>query len=92
MHAPGDDCVYARDLDSAVVRRLVQPDLAGDDGRVIVNLFADDVWLIDRHAPELLVFHQDSGFKYEVMDLCEHDGKNEHRQSAVYCLLSIRPI
>jgi Cof subfamily protein (haloacid dehalogenase superfamily) len=76
VHAPGDECVYARNLDPEVVRRLVQPDLAGGNGRVIVNLFADDAWLIDRHAPELLVFHQDSGFKYEVMDLREHDGEN----------------
>ncbi|KND54711.1 hypothetical protein BPUN_4060 [Candidatus Paraburkholderia kirkii] len=76
VHAPGDERVYSRDLAPAAVRRLVQPDLAGGDGRVIVNLFADDAWLIDRHAPELLVFHQDSGFKYEVMDLREHDGGN----------------
>ncbi len=75
VHAPGDECVYARNLDSAAVHRLVQPDLAGGNGRVIVNLFADDAWLIDRHAPELLVFHQDSGFKCEVMDLREHDGE-----------------
>ncbi|BBU26379.1 hypothetical protein BTHE68_01130 [Burkholderia sp. THE68] len=76
VHAPGDERIYSRDLDPAAVRRLVQPDLTGDHGRVIVNLFADDAWLIDRHAPELLVFHQDSGFKYEVMDLREHDGEN----------------
>jgi Cof subfamily protein (haloacid dehalogenase superfamily) len=75
VHAPDDTRIYARDLDPAAVRRLVQPDLAGGEGRVIVNLFADDAWLIDRHAPELLVFHQDSGFKYEVMDLREHDGE-----------------
>ncbi len=41
-----------------------------------MNLFADDAWLIDRHAPELLVLHQDSGFDYDVMDLREHDGEN----------------
>jgi Cof subfamily protein (haloacid dehalogenase superfamily) len=76
VHAPGDQCVYSRNIDPAFVRRLVQPDLAGGSGRVIVNLFADDAWLIDRHAPELLVFHQDSGFKYEVMDLTQHDGKD----------------
>jgi hydroxymethylpyrimidine pyrophosphatase-like HAD family hydrolase len=75
VHAPDDTRIYSRDLDPAAVRRLVQPDLAGGGGRVIVNLFADDAWLIDRHAPELLVFHQDSGFKYEVMDLREHDGE-----------------
>jgi Cof subfamily protein (haloacid dehalogenase superfamily) len=76
VHAPGDERIYSRDLAPAAVRRLVQPDVAGAHGRVIVNLFADDAWLIDRHAPELLVFHQDSGFKYEVMDLREHDGEN----------------
>ena len=53
VHAPGDERIYSRDLDPAAVRRLVQPDLAGGEGRVIVNLFADDAWLIDRHAPEL---------------------------------------
>jgi HAD superfamily hydrolase (TIGR01484 family) len=37
-------------------------------------LFADDAWLIDRDAPELLAFHQDSGFRYEVIDMQMHDG------------------
>jgi Cof subfamily protein (haloacid dehalogenase superfamily) len=76
VHAPGDECIYARNLDPAFVRRLVHSDVVGGSGRVIVNLFADDAWLIDRHAPELLVFHQDSGFKYEVMDLTQHDGND----------------
>lgn len=75
VHTPADERIYSRDLEPAAVRRLVQPEIAGSE-RVIVNLFADDAWLIDRHAPELLVFHQDSGFKYEVMDLREHDGEN----------------
>jgi Cof subfamily protein (haloacid dehalogenase superfamily) len=75
IHAPDNERIYARDIHAEAVRRLVQPDLAGSE-RVIVNLFADDAWLIDRHAPHLLVFHQDSGFNYEVMDLREHDGEN----------------
>ena len=41
---------------------------------MIVNLFADQAWLIDRDAPDLLKFHQDSGFTYEVTDLPKHDG------------------
>jgi Cof subfamily protein (haloacid dehalogenase superfamily) len=75
IHAPDNERIYARDIAPAAVRRLAQPDLAGSE-RVIVNLFADDAWLIDRHAPELLAFHQDSGFDYDVMDLREHDGEN----------------
>jgi Cof subfamily protein (haloacid dehalogenase superfamily) len=75
IHAPDNERRYARDIAPVAVRRLAQPDLAGSE-RVIVNLFADDAWLIDRHAPELLAFHQDSGFDYDVMDLREHDGEN----------------
>lgn len=61
IHAPDNERIYARNLDPAFVRRLVQPEIAGNE-HVIVNLFADEAWLIDRHAPELLAFHQDSGF------------------------------
>ena len=75
IHTPDNERIYARDIAPAAVRRLAQPDLAGSE-RVIVNLFADNAWLIDRHAPELLAFHQDSGFDYDVMDLREHDGEN----------------
>jgi Cof subfamily protein (haloacid dehalogenase superfamily) len=75
IHAPDNERIYARDIAPSAVRRLVQPDLAGSE-RVIVNLFADDAWLIDRHAPTLLEFHQDSGFNYDVMDLRQHDGEN----------------
>jgi Cof subfamily protein (haloacid dehalogenase superfamily) len=74
VHAPDDTLVHARNLSSEVVRRLVQPDVVGSHGRVIVNLFADDAWLIDRDAPELLAFHQDSGFRYEVIDVRAHGG------------------
>ena len=74
MHAPDDTRIYADDLPPAAVRRLVQPEIAGAHGRVIVNLFADQEWLIDREAPELLRHHQDSGFSYDVTDLQRHDG------------------
>ena len=74
VHAPDDTMVYADDLPPSVVKRLVHPSVAGTHGRVIVNLFADKSWLIDRDAPELLRLHQDSGFGYQVTDLHQHDG------------------
>ncbi|CAE6771467.1 Cof-type HAD-IIB family hydrolase [Paraburkholderia haematera] len=74
IHAPDNAVIHADDLPPAIVQRLVQPEIAGAHGRVIVNLFADQAWLIDRDAPELLKFHQDSGFTYEVTDLPKHDG------------------
>jgi hypothetical protein len=76
VHAPDNSLIFANDLPPAIVQRMVQPQIAGEHGRVIVNLFADQEWLIDRDAPDLLRFHQDSGFTYEVMDLREHDGRD----------------
>ena len=65
VHAPDDTVIHARNLPGDIVRRLVRPDIVGKHGRVIVNLFADEAWLIDRDAPHLLALHQDSGFRYE---------------------------
>ncbi|WP_133649639.1 Cof-type HAD-IIB family hydrolase [Paraburkholderia flava] len=76
VHAPDDTMIYADNLPPPLVRRLVQPEVVGAHGRVIVNLFADNAWLIDRHAPELLRLHQDSGFGYSVIDMQQHDGSD----------------
>ena len=74
VHDADDSRVHAHDLPPALVRQLVVPEVTGAHGRVIVNLFADDAWLIDRDAPDLLALHQDSGFRYEVIDMRAHDG------------------
>ncbi|HEY1610453.1 MAG TPA: Cof-type HAD-IIB family hydrolase [Paraburkholderia sp.] len=74
VHAPDDTLVHARNLPAQSVRRIVQPQIAGDHDRLIVSLYSDDEWLIDRDAPELLAFHQDSGFRYHVADLGAHRG------------------
>ena len=74
VHAPDDTLVHARNLPPEVVRRIVRPQIVGDHGRVIVSLFSDDAWLIDRDAPHLLAFHQDSGFSYCVSELHAHGG------------------
>ncbi|MEM5331477.1 Cof-type HAD-IIB family hydrolase [Paraburkholderia sp. JHI2823] len=74
VHAPDDTLVHASDLSAPLVERLVAADTVGEHGRVIVSLFTDDAWLIDRDAPELLAYHQDSGFEYQVVDLRAHAG------------------
>jgi Cof subfamily protein (haloacid dehalogenase superfamily) len=74
VHDPQDRKILGEDIEPSIVRRLVRPEIVGTSGRVIVSLFADDSWLIDRPAPELLVLHQDSGFGYEVIDMARHDG------------------
>jgi Cof subfamily protein (haloacid dehalogenase superfamily) len=74
VHAPDDTRIYAQDLPAETARRLVQPEIVGAHGRVIVNVFTDQAWLIDRDASHLLAFHQSSGFRYEVSDILAHDG------------------
>ncbi|WP_186266808.1 Cof-type HAD-IIB family hydrolase [Burkholderia gladioli] len=76
VHAPDDTPLYASDIAPAVVRELVRLELVGEHGRVIVNLFTDTGWLIDREAPHLLEFHQDSGFVYRVADLPAYPAKD----------------
>ena len=66
VHGPDDALIHARDVPEHVVRRLVAPDTVGAHGRVIVSLFTDKEWFIDRDAPQLLAYHQDSGFTYRV--------------------------
>ncbi|WXK35717.1 Cof-type HAD-IIB family hydrolase [Mycetohabitans rhizoxinica] len=75
VHDARDNRLHAHDLPPDIVKQLVAPHIAGTHGRVIVNLFVDDAWLIDREAPQLLAFHQDSGFRYEVANLATHDGQ-----------------
>ena len=74
VHAPDDTLLHARNLPAQVVRRIVRPPIAGEHGRVIVSLFADDAWLIDRDAPHLLAYHEHSGFRYRIADLHAHPG------------------
>jgi Cof subfamily protein (haloacid dehalogenase superfamily) len=74
VHAPDDTLIHASNLSAPVVERLVAPDTVGAHGRVIVSIYTDDAWLIDRHAPELLAYHQDSGFEYRVADLRDYAG------------------
>ncbi|CAM2180954.1 HMP-PP phosphatase [Paraburkholderia sacchari] len=68
VHGPDDALIHASDLPEPVVCRLVAPETVGEHGRIIVSLFTDREWFIDRDAPELLAYHQDSGFTYRVTE------------------------
>jgi Cof subfamily protein (haloacid dehalogenase superfamily) len=73
VHDPDDREVFAENVPPAFVRRLVTREIADE---ATVNLFGDVDWLIDRDAPELLRYHQDSGFHYKVTDLTAHSGED----------------
>jgi Cof subfamily protein (haloacid dehalogenase superfamily) len=80
VHAPDDTLIHAANLPESTVQRLVAPDVTDAGGAtaahrpVTVSLFTDDAWLISREAPEMLAFHQESGFAWHVTDLRAHDG------------------
>lgn len=74
VHSPDDTQIHASNLTAPMVERLVSADIAGAHGRVIVSIYTDDAWLIDRDARELLAYHQDSGFQYRVAELRDHAG------------------
>jgi Cof subfamily protein (haloacid dehalogenase superfamily) len=38
---------------------------------VHTNVFVSNAWLVEQAAPELLRYHQDSGFRYQVVDFAE---------------------
>jgi Cof subfamily protein (haloacid dehalogenase superfamily) len=73
VHDPDDREVFSENVRPEIVRRLVTREIADD---AIVNLFGDRDWLIDRDAPELLRYHRDSGFTYQVTDLAAHTGED----------------
>lgn len=74
VHAPDDTLLDALNVPAQTVQQIVQPEIVGEHGRVIVSLFCDDAWLIDRDAPHLLALHRDSGFGYRVTDIRAHHG------------------
>jgi Cof subfamily protein (haloacid dehalogenase superfamily) len=73
VHDPDDREVFSENVPPAFVKRLVSREIADD---ATVNLFGDRDWLIDRDAPELLRYHKDSGFTYQVTDLSAHTGED----------------
>ena len=74
VHDPDNTVMYARNVPSEIARQLVLPNIAGH--RVAINLFTNDDWLINREAPSLLEYHQDSGFRYRIIDMPTHDGND----------------
>ncbi len=58
-------------LDPECVRTLINDPAFAD---VHTNVYRTDDWLVARPEPYLLSFHQDSGFRYQVIDLRSIDG------------------
>ncbi|UXY16897.1 Cof-type HAD-IIB family hydrolase [Chitiniphilus purpureus] len=72
VHDPHNRQIHAENIDPALVRALVQPKFAAGTS---LNLYLDETWLIGEPNEDLLRYHQDSGFTYEVADIPSIDGE-----------------
>ncbi|MCM2971215.1 Cof-type HAD-IIB family hydrolase [Larsenimonas suaedae] len=74
LHAPDDQLVFERPLDAALASALIgELDVPGD---VRVNVYTADHWWIDAESPNLLAFHESTGFSYRVGDLAALEGQH----------------
>jgi Cof subfamily protein (haloacid dehalogenase superfamily) len=71
-HDPDGLRIVMRDLDPAVARALMSPEITG---RRHLSAFVDEGWLVNRPCPELDAYFQGSGFVSHVRDLASHDGE-----------------
>jgi hypothetical protein len=60
--------MLSRCIDPATVDFLLRDPLFDS---VHTNVFVTNAWLVEQAAPELLRYHQDSGFRYQVVDFAE---------------------
>ncbi len=60
---PSDRCVRSAHLASELVEALIQLPRHPD---VRLNMYRDEAWVIDDHAPGLLSLHEATGFGYRV--------------------------
>jgi len=66
VHNKQGEVVFRQDLPVAVVEELLELPLEDD---ISINVYQEERWLANREQPELLKYHQDSGFLYQVCDL-----------------------
>lgn len=72
VHDRDGHCVFRHDLPVSVAEQLwalQQPDCH-------INVYRDNDWLVRKANPELLKYHKDSGFTYQVID--QQDFNGEH--------------
>ncbi|WP_018151868.1 Cof-type HAD-IIB family hydrolase [Leeia oryzae] len=73
LHAPDGALIHAANVPDWIVREIAGQWGASDE--IWLNLYLDDQWLINREAPDLLPYHEESGFLYDIQDLRQHDGQ-----------------
>ncbi|GAA5218293.1 Cof-type HAD-IIB family hydrolase [Corallincola platygyrae] len=58
-------CIFRHDIPSHLVQALLD-EPTSDQARI--NIYQDNDWWVTEANPEILKFHKDSGFKYQITD------------------------
>lgn len=73
VHDEKNELVFSKYIPSEVIYNLINMNLDSD---ITLNIYTPNKWLINKEKPELLEFHKDSGFLYELFDKNKINTKN----------------
>lgn len=66
VHTPNDELMLSTDVPAECVQPII--DLVKDDPSVMVHVYLDEEWLLNREDPELKEYHDESGFQFSFFD------------------------
>ncbi|TAA45901.1 Cof-type HAD-IIB family hydrolase [Corallincola spongiicola] len=64
VHNREGQCIFRHDIPAPLVESLLQEQFSDN---IKINIYQDDNWWVTRPHPEILEFHKDSGFKYQIV-------------------------
>ncbi|EGU51489.1 cof protein HD superfamily hydrolase [Vibrio nigripulchritudo ATCC 27043] len=67
VHDTEDNLVYSQNVPGALVQPII--DIIKEDREIIIHMYQDDLWLLDREDEKLKNFHEESGFTYQRFDV-----------------------
>ncbi|SON51332.1 Cof-type HAD-IIB family hydrolase [Vibrio tapetis] len=66
VHDENDNLMYSQNVPEQLVQGVV--DVIKADPEVIIHIYQDELWLLDREDERLKNFHEESGFSYQLFD------------------------
>ena len=66
VHDKQDNCIYNQTIPPTLAQELVEIERLPD---IALHIYQGDRWLVEAESPELLAYHQESGFCYQIADL-----------------------
>lgn len=67
VHDTNDNLVYSQNVPSELVQPVI--DIIKEDKDIIIHLYQNESWLLDREDEKLKNFHEESGFTYQRFEV-----------------------